>query len=106
MGPFMFIPMLPFAWAGGGGSPCPSCGGPTNDGGPLANRVCGRFFVAFGLLDANTRSAKHGSQKIRKPRFAIYKLVPVQKCRQLTIKDSPTPDLQTASFSSNGIKQS
>lgn len=55
--PFMPIPMLPFACAGAGGSPCPSCGGPTNDGGPLANRVCGRFFVAFGLFDANIRSA-------------------------------------------------
>lgn len=52
------MPMFPFDCAGGGGRPDPSVGGPTNDGGPLANKVCGRFFCALGLLDANVRSAE------------------------------------------------
>lgn len=75
MGPFMLIP--PFACTGGGGSPCPSCGGPTSCGGPLANSVCGRFFVAFGLLDANKRSAKHKCTLRHKP---ILLTTPYNNC--------------------------
>lgn len=60
IGPFILeggLPILPLAWAGAGGRPEPRVGGPTCEGGPLANSVCGLFLCAFGLLDANIRSA-------------------------------------------------
>jgi hypothetical protein len=66
----------------------------TNYGGPLANRVCGQFFVAFRLVDANTRSAKHNPHHITK----LSKLIYLRSFNNINNSLSSTPPCLTNQY--------